>query len=192
MTVTINTRAPLQIAVADPRHTFPELGVRSAEPADADALHRLYAQPHIVRATSASPMACRNETRVWLEAALAESHLLVAEIDSELAGSLLLRPLRHMGLRHVGQISRVAVGAGWQGRGVGSRLLAEALGLADRWLGLLRLELMVFADNPAAIGIYRKQGFREEGRLRGYALRDGVYHDVVAMARLRGLLAGER
>ncbi|HMQ29706.1 MAG TPA: GNAT family N-acetyltransferase [Chloroflexaceae bacterium] len=192
MTLTLKTRAPMQITVADPRHAAAHLTVRSAEPDDIGALHRLYAEPHIVRGTSATPLARRDETRAWLEAALADAHLLVAAAGDELAGALLLKPLHHMPLRHVGQITRVGVGAAWQGRGVASRLVGEAVRLADNWLGLLRLELLVFPDNAAAVGLYRKHGFREEGRLRGYALRDGAFHDVLAMARLRGPLAGAR
>lgn len=44
------------------------------------------------------------------------------------------------------------------------------------------------SDNAAAIALYRKFGFREEGLMRGYAFRDGTYVDCLAMARLRGLL----
>jgi L-amino acid N-acyltransferase YncA len=33
--------------------------------------------------------------------------------------------------------------------------------------------------------LYRKFGFEVEGRLRDYALRDGVFVDTLSMARLR-------
>ena len=55
---------------------------------------------------------------------------------------------------------------------------------ADRWMGVLRIELTVYVDNAAAIALYRKFGFETEGRHRGYALRDGRYVDALAMARL--------
>jgi len=35
-----------------------------------------------------------------------------------------------------------------------------------------------------ALRLYRNFGFEIEGTLRGYALRDGAYVDVHAMARL--------
>ncbi|VEB44801.1 putative acetyltransferase YhhY [Chromobacterium violaceum] len=63
--------------------------------------------------------------------------------------------------------------------------MAAALEQADGWLGLRRIELTVFADNARAQGLYRKFGFVEEARMRAYALRDGVYQDVLAMARLK-------
>jgi putative acetyltransferase len=55
---------------------------------------------------------------------------------------------------------------------------------ADRWMGILRIELTVYADNVPAIALYRKFGFEIEGRHRGYAMRDGRYVDAFAMARI--------
>ncbi len=70
-------------------------------------------------------------------------------------------------------------------RGVGSALMAAALDLADNWLNLLRVDLEVYIDNPAAIHLYEKFGFEIEGTLRRYAYRDGQYVDSYTMARLR-------
>jgi putative acetyltransferase len=49
---------------------------------------------------------------------------------------------------------------------------------------VLRLELNVYVDNEPAIALYRKFGFEIEGTNRAFALRDGVYVDSHAMARL--------
>ncbi len=46
-----------------------------------------------------------------------------------------------------------------QDKGAGAALIRVALDLADNWLNLRRLELLVYADNPAAIGLYQKYGF---------------------------------
>ena len=72
------------------------------------------------------------------------------------------------------------------GRGIGGRLLAAAIDLAENWLNLTRLELTVFTDNRAAIALYEKHGFRIEGESPGYALRDGVHMSVYHMARIKG------
>jgi len=77
------------------------------------------------------------------------------------------------------------VAGAWQRQGIGSRLLAAVLEVADNWMNLRRVELTVYADNQAAIGLYRKFGFETEGQLRDYAVRDGGYVDVLSMARLR-------
>ncbi len=72
----------------------------------------------------------------------------------------------------------------WQGQGVGSALMQAALDLADNWLNLTRVELTVYTDNAAAIALYTKFGFEIEGTHRAFALRDGVFVDAHAMARL--------
>ena len=51
-------------------------------------------------------------------------------------------------------------------------------------MNLLRLELVVFVDNEAAIRLYRKHGFVIEGTHRAFALRKGAFVDAYAMARL--------
>ena len=55
---------------------------------------------------------------------------------------------------------------------------------ADNWGHLLRIELTVYTDNDRAIQLYKKLGFQEEGVRRAFALRDGLYVDALAMARL--------
>ena len=78
----------------------------------------------------------------------------------------------------------ISVGKQAQGRGVGSALMAAMCDYADCWAGVLRLELTVYADNAAALALYRKFGFEIEGTHRAYAMRDGRYVDALAMARL--------
>jgi L-phenylalanine/L-methionine N-acetyltransferase len=72
-----------------------------------------------------------------------------------------------------------------QGAGVGGVLLAALVDLADRWLGLRRIDLTVYSDNERAIRLYRASGFEEEGRLAAYAFRDGGHADVLVMGRTR-------
>ena len=71
------------------------------------------------------------------------------------------------------------------GRGIASeatRLLCrhgfERLNLHRIWLGVL-------ADHEAALRLYRRVGFVEEGRQREAVLRDGRRQDIVVMGLLR-------
>lgn len=162
--------------------------IRPVEPADLAGLCRLYRQLHVVRGTSVPPFASPAKIRAWLKQIEGGGHLLVATAGPLVAGALALKTFDNPMHRHAGEIGWVAVDVNWQGRGVGSQLVEAALDLADKWLRLARVELLVRADNPAAQALYHKYGFVEEGRLRGYAFRDGAYADVVAMARLRGSL----
>jgi putative acetyltransferase len=71
-----------------------------------------------------------------------------------------------------------------QRRGIGAELLRRLLDWSDNWAGYLRLELDVYTDNLAAISLYEKHGFVNEGRMRMHALRSGAYVDSYRMARL--------
>jgi putative acetyltransferase len=86
--------------------------------------------------------------------------------------------------RHVGDMGMM-VRDDWQGKGIGSALMAAMVDLADNWLNLVRIELTVYTDNAAAVGLYQKFGFAIEGTLRRYAFRDGEYVDAYTMARVR-------
>jgi L-phenylalanine/L-methionine N-acetyltransferase len=108
---------------------------------------------------------------------------IVAERGGVVVGNAGVQPLTHIRRRHAAGIG-IAVAKQAQGQGVGSALMAELIDWADNWAQLLRLELTVFIDNEAAIALYKKFGFVHEGAHRAYALRDGVFADVHAMARL--------
>jgi [ribosomal protein S18]-alanine N-acetyltransferase len=76
------------------------------------------------------------------------------------------------------------VGRGWRGRGVGVALVQAAIDWA-RGQGLHKLCLEVFAHNTAAIALYRKCGFVEEGRrVRQYRRASGELWDSIMMGLL--------
>jgi len=76
------------------------------------------------------------------------------------------------------------VAAGWRGRGVGSALVAAAIDWA-RAQGMHKLSLSVFPHNAAAIALYRKFGFVEEGRrVRHLRRASGALWDLIDMGLL--------
>ena len=104
---------------------------------------------------------------------------LVAVVGDEIVGSLHIELSRH-GFGEIG----MAVAREWRGRGVGSALLAAAIEWA-RERGLHKLSLAVFAHNDAAIALYRKFGFVEEGRrVKQYRRASGELWDAVEMGLL--------
>ncbi len=109
---------------------------------------------------------------------------LVAVHGNEVIGHIGLDQYTRIRQTHIGSIGMV-VTPEWHRKGVGSKLLAAVLDVADNWMNLRRVELTVYADNEAAIGLYQKFGFETEGRLRQYAIRDGMMVDALTMARLR-------
>ena len=74
------------------------------------------------------------------------------------------------------------VAADWRGRGVGTALVAAAIESA-RARGLHKLTLSVFPHNRAAIALYRKVGFVDEGRRVKHLRRaNGELWDLIEMA----------
>ena len=161
--------------------------IRRASVTDAAALTRHFGEPAVYGGTLQMP----HPSEAFWEKRLADGVLatngdvlLIAERDGALVG--------HAGLMAPGPLPRqrhamtlgVAISTEAQGQGVGSALMTALCDYADRWAGVLRLELVVYADNEKAIGPYRKFGFEIEGTMRAHALRDGLYVDSLAMARL--------
>lgn len=73
------------------------------------------------------------------------------------------------------------VAADWRARGVGTALVETAIEWA-RAQGLHKLTLSVFPHNEAAIGLYRKLGFTEEGRHPKHIRRtNGELWDLIDM-----------
>lgn len=154
---------------------------------DAEAVARIYAEPEVQGNLLQMPFpnqtALRDVLVEWQARGRSDIHL-VAERDGAvvaLAGlDVLATQLRR---RHVMGLG-MAVARAAQGQGVGTALMQALMDWADRWAQVLRIELNVYTDNAPAIALYRRFGFRVEGTHRGYAMRDGVYADVLAMARL--------
>jgi ribosomal-protein-alanine N-acetyltransferase len=76
-------------------------------------------------------------------------------------------------------IATVGVTGAAQGQGIGARLLDALLAEADTRSQVVLLE--VRADNDVAQGLYRRRGFAEIGRRRGYYQPSGA--DAVVMSR---------
>jgi len=111
---------------------------------------------------------------VQFAASVASSVIAVA--DGQVIGMIHVEASRH-GFGEIGML----VDRDWRGRGVGSALIQAAIGLA-RQQGLHKLSLEVFAGNTAAIALYRKCGFLEEGLRTGqYRRASGELWDTAIM-----------
>lgn len=155
--------------------------------ADAADMARLMADSGVYPGLMQLPMPSQEMWRGRLEGNAApersaELHL-AAEAGGRVVGSAGLHPHSQLRRRHAAMLG-ISVAADAQGRGVGSALMRAMCDYADNWAQLLRIELTVFADNQRAISLYERFGFRHEGTHRAYAMRHGVYADVLAMARL--------
>ena len=163
--------------------------IRRATPADAAGYARVMSDPAVYPGLMQLPYNNEQQWRERLTEITAPGKVdlvLVAEREGTIVGNCGLHPLTlapQVRRRHVASIG-IAVAAEAQGQGIGSALMQAMCDYADRWLGLLRLELTVYVDNARAIALYRRFGFETEGRMRGYAMRDGELVDAFSMARI--------
>ena len=85
-------------------------------------------------------------------------------------------------------VATLGVAKALQGEGVGSLLLDDLLGEADKRSPVVLLE--VRADNEVAQRLYKRRGFEEIGRRRGYYQPSG--DDAVVMKRKRVRALGRK
>lgn len=160
--------------------------IRRANPGDASAYARIMSDADVYQNLLQMPYADEEAWRQRLTEACAPGKpdlSIVAEIDDAVVGSAGLQAGLAPRRRHVMSLG-ISIAKEAQGQGVGRALMTALCDYADRWAGVLRLELTVFADNARAIALYRKFGFEPEGTHRAYAMRDGRFVDALFMARL--------
>jgi RimJ/RimL family protein N-acetyltransferase len=82
----------------------------------------------------------------------------------------------------------VGIGIGekeYQGIGCGTEAMRMLLRYGFEELNLHRVSLSVFEYNSRGIRSYEKAGFREEGRIRQFVIREGKTWDLIFMGILR-------
>jgi len=149
--------------------------VRPALPGDARAMAESFAAVAEERDGIATEPPVDIEERAALFARSMDGSV-VAVAGGRIVGFLHVEASRH-GFGEFGML----VDRDWRGRGVGSALIQAAIGWA-RGQGLHKLCLEVFAHNAAAIAVYRKSGFVEEGRrVKQYRRANGELWDSIIM-----------
>ena len=159
------------MTTVDPASGPADVRLRPAERGDLLAIHR------IERLSFPQPWPYR-----VFESFLGEPGFLVAEgAGRTILGYAVGDVVPNHG-RGVGHVKDLAVHPDHRGRGVGSRLLAELLGVLSR-RGARSITLEVRASNEPAIELYRAFGFEPLRRVQGY-YDDG--EDAVVMIRELG------
>ena len=160
-----------------------EINIRRSEKSDIEAIKVMFEQYSCYAGTLQLPFPSLDK---WLQrmSDLPDGlYSLVAEVEGKVVGQLSLFAMDNPRRKHVANLG-MAVADGYQGKGVGNKLLAGAVDLASNWLAIKRIELEVYTDNPAGIALYQKHGFEIEGTAKAYAFRDGEYVDAHLMARV--------
>ncbi len=158
--------------------------VRPARPGDAASHLKMWtavvAEGRWVR-TETVRFTVRGYRRLFRHPVTGEHARLVAVAWGNVVGNLVIERLAHPVNRHVATLG-MAVDAAWRGQGIGSALMSAAL----RWAraeGVEKVSLEVYPSNVAAIALYRKFGFVEEGRLHRQSRKSYGDEDEVLMSR---------
>ncbi len=130
-----------------------------------------------------APLSEADAAAYWREtfADLGDARLLwVAEVDGKVAGTVQLCPSLKANGRHRAEIQKLLVHPEFRGRGIASKLMAEAESMAaslGRWLLVLDTESQSHAET-----VYKHLGWIPCGGVPGFALstagvpRDNVFY----------------
>lgn len=166
-----------------------KLTLRRVKAADAAAIAEQFADPDVFGGTLQLPFASEE---IWAQRiagmnpppAGSNELVLCAVVDDKPVGLAGLHPVGPSVRRRHAMGLGITVAKASQGQGIGQALMAALIDYADNWAQVLRIELTVYHDNARAIRLYEQHGFEVEGRLKAYGLRNGVFEDVLSMARL--------
>ena len=157
--------------------------VRPAQPKDAASFLEMWraviAEGKHVRTERASQSVRFYRRRYFRRSWSGDQASMVAVQGDRVIGHLNVSREDSPVTRHVASIG-MAVASDWRRKGVGSALMSEAI----RWghqFGVEKLALSVYPDNEAALALYRKFGFQEEGRLTGHSKKSMGYRDEIVM-----------
>jgi aminoglycoside 6'-N-acetyltransferase len=153
----------------------PRVTLRPVREDDAAALHALLAEPSVARWWHEWDAARVRRDLIEQD----EEHVLVIEVEGELAGLLLVYEepdeYKHAALD-------VSLATGRQGQGLGPEALRTVITHLIEERGHHRFTIDPAAHNEHAIRAYAKLGFRPVGVLRRYErAADGSWHDGLLM-----------
>jgi len=124
-----------------------------------------------------------DEQRAWLSARSGAHAVLVAEHDGEVVGFASLSPYRDRPAYSTTVEDSVYVRRDQQGKGIGTLLLGDLVGLA-RSHGFHAMMGRIVGGHDASIALHRSLGFETVGTEREVGRKFGRWLDVVVMQLL--------
>lgn len=163
--------------------------IRSAQPDDSQSVLALYRETaaipgglarleHEITDTYISNIFKKATIQLVVEWLEEESPKIVGEIHASIP--------EPVSFSHVLSDLTLAIHPDFQGKGIGKAMFAGFIHLAEtEFPQIKRIELIARSSNLKALDLYRKLGFREEGRLKNRIQNlDSTYEDDVMMALL--------
>ena len=106
---------------------------------------------------------------------------VVAEVRGRLVGNGSVTKGSYEDTRHHGYLG-IAISKKHRDHGIGLEMM-RTLVRESRRAGLKTVQLEVFANNPRAIHVYERTGFKESGRIPKKMLRSSKFIDSIVMTR---------
>ncbi len=161
--------------------------IRAAEPDDAtlliQAIQTYITDSDYLLLTEGEFHPTVEQERSWIRSfeQSTNSILLIAMHENKIIGNIDLTGSPRKRLQHT-----AVVGMGmlkeWRNTGLGNALLTTAIKWAIENPVLEHLWLQVFHNNEAGLALYRKCGFKEQGRQKDFIKKeDGEYADNIIM-----------
>lgn len=160
--------------------------LRPGGPADTWLVHDWRTRPHVRRNMYTDHPITPDEHAAWYTSALADPsrELWIIECDGAGIGTVLIHAIdpRTQSCSWAFYIGEVGV----IGRGIGSRVEQLVIRHVFERLGLECLRCEVLEFNTAVLGLHRKFGFRETGRIENRVTRDGAPVAAICLELTRG------
>jgi len=169
------------------REEAPALRTRRAQPADLDAIRRIYNEgiEDRIATLDESPKSEADLADWWSQHSERFAVLVALDATGEIVGwASLNRYSRRAAYDRVGELS-IYITRRSRGTGVGSILLA-ALETHAKEQHFHKIVLFTLPINAGGQALYRKFGYREVGVFIEQGKLDGVYVDVMAMEKILG------
>jgi RimJ/RimL family protein N-acetyltransferase len=150
----------------------------------AQAQQDIALTPGILVARPSELHTTRIVDQIFQLTASSRAKYIVAESGGKVIGHAWLEPVQFESLNHIVRLTLVTH-KGWERQGVGQQMLSALLDWAKAGTTVHRIEALTRATNAAAITLWKKNGFVEEGRLRErIRLPQGGWIDDVILSLL--------
>ncbi len=164
--------------------TYEDLTIRTVEETDLEKMRALRNDPSTWMMLEHVGFIEPEEQRQWFEkvrAAADRRYYILCDKEHAFVGIV-----RTDQIDRINRSIRIGVDivSELRGKGFGSKAFVLLKKFCFDEMNIHRIWLAVIETNTIALNLYKKQGFKEEGRFRSAIFRDGKYHDYIIMSIL--------
>ncbi len=164
------------------------VAVRDLKPTDAGLYRALMLRGYTEHPTAFTSTFEERATKPidwWTRRLQDPTSITLGAFDSAdaLIGTVRLEQFQRARERHKIHLAAMYVMKDFAGKGVGRRMVDEALIASRKMGGIEMVSLTVTSDNLAALRLYGKTGFQEFGREQRAVKADAIYFDKLYMWR---------